>query len=31
MEDQLQKAIENEDYERAAQLRDEIDRVKKEN
>lgn len=31
MEDQLQKAIESEDYERAAQLRDEIDRMKKEN
>jgi uncharacterized protein len=31
MEDQLKKAIESEDYERAAQLRDEIDRLKKEN
>jgi uncharacterized protein len=31
MEDQLQKAIDSEDYERAAQLRDEIDRLKKEN
>jgi uncharacterized protein len=31
MQEQLQKAIENEDYERAAQLRDEIERVKKEN
>lgn len=31
MQDQLKKAIDDEDYERAAQLRDEIDRVKKEN
>jgi uncharacterized protein len=31
MEDQLQKAIADEDYERAAQLRDEIERLKKEN
>jgi len=31
MEDQLQKAIEAEDYERAAQLRDEIDRLRSEN
>ncbi|MDX1531060.1 MAG: bifunctional nuclease family protein [Rhodothermales bacterium] len=31
MQDQLDKAIESEDYERAAQLRDEIERLKKEN
>lgn len=31
MQDQLDKAIEAEDYERAAQLRDEIERLKKEN
>ncbi len=30
MEAQLQKAIENEDYERAAQLRDEINRLKQQ-
>lgn len=31
MQDQLKKAIDDEDYERAAQLRDEIERLKKEN
>lgn len=31
IKDQLDKAIESEDYERAAQLRDEIERLKKEN
>lgn len=31
LQDQLQKAIEAEDYERAAQLRDEIDRLRSEN
>lgn len=31
MQDQLNKAIQEEDYERAAQLRDEIERLKKEN
>ena len=31
IQDQLAKAIESEDYERAAQLRDEIDRLKSEN
>ncbi len=31
MEAQLSKAIETEDYERAAQLRDEIEQMKKEN
>jgi uncharacterized protein len=31
MEDQLKKAIQDEDYERAAQLRDEIERLKTEN
>ena len=30
MQDQLDKAIENEEYERAAQLRDEIERLKSE-
>ncbi len=31
MQDQLDKAISSEDYERAAQLRDEIERMKSEN
>jgi protein-arginine kinase activator protein McsA len=31
MQAQLDKAIESEDYERAAQLRDEIEQMKKEN
>lgn len=31
MEEQLQKAIDDEDYERAAQLRDEIDKMRQQN